>query len=66
MAEIIKNRTVRPSTRKDSSVNYRVDIKGINASDTLIVNITHKRNHLQKHLSLKEGIFCREKALALK
>lgn len=42
MAEIIRNRTIRPSTRKSTSFNYRVDIAKVLHDDTLIVNITHE------------------------
>lgn len=42
MPEIIKNRVIRPSTRKKTSINYRVDIKNINSSDILVINIRHE------------------------
>ncbi|MEO4005933.1 hypothetical protein [Flavobacterium sp. CAU 1735] len=42
MAEIIRNRTIRPSTRKKTSFNYRVDIAKVLRDDTLIITITHE------------------------
>lgn len=42
MAEIIRNRTIRPSTRKKTSTNYRVDIAKVLRGDTLLVTITHE------------------------
>ncbi len=48
MPEFIRNRTIRPSTRKRSSKNYRVDIKSIGPKDTLIVNINHESNTFHK------------------
>ncbi|MCX2478371.1 hypothetical protein OQY15_04670 [Pedobacter sp. MC2016-15] len=41
MAEIIKNRTIRPLSRSETSKNYRVDVSNVTKSDRLIVNITH-------------------------
>jgi hypothetical protein len=48
MAEIIRNRTIRPSTRKESSVNYRVDISKVLKGDTLIVNVNHESQPFKK------------------
>ena len=48
MAEIIRNRKIRPSTRKDTSINYRIDIAKVLKGDTLIVNITHENLPFKK------------------
>lgn len=48
MPEIIRSRTIRPSTRKDTSVNYRVHIDGITSGDTLVVNIRHESKAFSK------------------
>ncbi len=48
MAGIIRNRKIRPSTRKDTSINYRVDIAKVLKGDTLIVNITHENLPFKK------------------
>lgn len=41
---IIRNRTIRPSTRGLNSKNYKVDTKSVKADDVLIVNINHESN----------------------
>lgn len=42
MAEVIRNRTIRPSTRLTTSVNYRVDVSSVLRTDTLVVYINHE------------------------
>ena len=42
MAEIIKRRTIRPSSRKTTSDSYKIDTKNVAASDTLAVIIGHE------------------------
>lgn len=42
MAEIIRNRTIRPSSRHKSSKNYRVDTSKVKKGDTLLVNVYHE------------------------
>lgn len=42
MAEINRRRVIRPSTRQNSSINYKVDVEGISKNDHLIVEITHE------------------------
>jgi hypothetical protein len=56
MTEIIRNRTMRPSTRKETSVNYRVHVQAVESSDTLIVNINHEKKSFKKtyHFSGKD------------
>ncbi|HHH54884.1 MAG TPA: hypothetical protein ENK91_14570, partial [Bacteroidetes bacterium] len=44
MAEIIRNRTIRPSSRLEKSKNYKIDTKKVSANDILIVNISHESN----------------------
>jgi len=39
---IIRNRTIRPSSRKDTSISYKVNTKNVLANDKLIVNINHE------------------------
>ncbi len=41
MADIIRNRTIRPSSRKESSKSYKIDTEVISKRDILIVNIDH-------------------------
>ena len=42
MAEIIKTRTIRPSSRLKSSVLYKIDTSKITNKDILIVKINHE------------------------
>ena len=42
MPEIIRNRVIRPSTRLESSKNYKINTEKVYSGDTLIVNITHE------------------------
>lgn len=48
MGEIIRNRTIRPSSRLESSKNYKVDTKIVSRNDTLIVNIDHESKSFKK------------------
>jgi len=40
--EIIRNRTIRPSTRDVDSKSYKIDTKAVSPADTLTVNINHE------------------------
>ncbi len=51
MSEIIRNRTIRPSTRLETSRNYRVDVKAVEKGDVLIVNIDHESKPYHKTFS---------------
>lgn len=42
MAEIIRHRTIRPSTRLATSSKYKINIEGISEEDILIVKIDHE------------------------
>lgn len=42
MAEIIKRRIIRPSSRKATSGSYKVDTKNVHSGDTLVVIIGHE------------------------
>jgi hypothetical protein len=53
MAEIIINRTIRPSTRLDTSKNYRINTKKVVSNDTLIVNIDHETKPFKKSFRFK-------------
>ncbi len=66
MAEVIRNRTIRPSTRKDSSVNYRIHLDGLIACDTLVVNITHESKPFQKTFKFKADDVLKKKSLSFK
>lgn len=64
MAEIIRNRTLRPSTRKESSVNYRIQIAGITGNDTLVVNIDHESSLFKKRYTFKGSDVLMKKSLS--
>ncbi len=42
MPEIIRNRTIRPSSRAESSKSYKIETSSVTAKDTLIVNLIHE------------------------
>lgn len=42
MAEIHKSRTIRPSSRLETSTSYKVNVEGISANDTLVVTVDHE------------------------
>ncbi len=48
MAEIIRNRIIRPSTRLEKSKSYKIDTKTITRGDTLVVNIDHESKSFSK------------------
>lgn len=48
MTEIIRNRTIRPSSRLEKSKSYKIDTKKVSAGDILIVNIDHESENLSK------------------
>jgi hypothetical protein len=66
MPEVIRNRTIRPSTREKSSVNYRVHINGIAAADTLIVNITHESKRFKRTFKFRGSDILKKKSLGFK
>jgi hypothetical protein len=66
MPEIIRNRTIRPSTRKDTSVNYRVHIHGITEGDTLILNVKHESKLYHKTFKFKGSDVIKKKSLGFK
>lgn len=44
MKNIIKNRTIRPSTRLKTSKSYKINTTKVNPGDLLTVNINHENN----------------------
>jgi hypoxanthine-DNA glycosylase len=48
MTEIIRNRTIRTSSRKKTSKSYKIDTKNVNRNDLLVVNIDHETKSFQK------------------
>lgn len=48
MGLIIRNRTIRPSTRLKRSKSYKIDTKSVKNGDTLVVNIDHESKPFQR------------------
>src|SRR5579862_4228043 len=48
MANIIRNRTIRPYSRLGSSKSYKIDTKQVCRGDILIVNIDHENKPFHK------------------
>jgi hypoxanthine-DNA glycosylase len=48
MGEIIRNRTIRPSTRLEKSKSYKIDTKSVSRDDILLVNIDHETKSFRK------------------
>jgi hypothetical protein len=48
MSEIVKNRTIRPSTRLESSKSYKINTERVAAGDSLVVNIDHEDSRFSK------------------
>lgn len=53
MAEIIRNRTIRPSSREEISKSYKIDTKKVTNGDTLTVNIDHESENFNKTFKFK-------------
>lgn len=53
MAEIIRNRTIRPSSRLETSKSYKIDTKTVLSGDTLTVNIDHESKPFKKSFRFK-------------
>jgi hypoxanthine-DNA glycosylase len=53
MAEIIRNRTIRPSSRLEKSRSYKVDTKGVSQADVLLVNIDHETKPFRRSYRFK-------------
>jgi hypothetical protein len=66
MSEIVRRRTIRPSTRKNTSVNYRVAINSVGASDLLVVEIRHESKSYQKSFRFRGIDILKRKSLGFK
>ena len=56
MAEINKSRTIRPSSRLETSTSYKINVENISVNDTLVVTIDHESESFKKvdHFSGKQ------------
>jgi len=66
MAEIIRRRTIRPSTRGKNSPNYRVDINKVGSGDILIVKVTHESRSYSKTFKFIGKELTKRKTLSFK
>lgn len=66
MPEIIRNRTIRPSTRLATSVNYRIHLEGLSVNDTLVVNINHESKPWRRTYRFNGREVLRKKSLGFK
>jgi hypothetical protein len=66
MSEIIRNRTIRPSTRLATSVNYRIHLDGLSPNDTLVVNINHESRPWRKTFRFNGREVLKKKSLGFK
>lgn len=48
MIEIVRNRTIRPSTRLEKSKSCKIDTKTVSRGHTLVVNIDHETKSFRK------------------
>src|SRR5579864_5343678 len=48
MTEIIRNRTIRPSSRLEKSKSYKIDTKQISRGEILVVNINYESKPFHK------------------
>lgn len=66
MAIIERNRTIRPSTRLESSKNYKVDTSKVLEGDTLIVNIDHESKPFKRTYKFKGEDVCTRKSISFR
>jgi hypoxanthine-DNA glycosylase len=53
MSEVIRNRTIRPSSRLETSKSYKIDTKSLSNGDTLVVNIDHETEPFKQSFQFK-------------
>jgi len=53
MTNIPHNRTIRPSSRLNTSTRYKIDTKKVSSDDTLIVTIDHESKPFRKTYHFK-------------
>lgn len=51
MSKVYRNRTIRPSSRLESSVSYKINTEKVTANDTLIVTINHESKNFTKEFT---------------
>jgi hypothetical protein len=64
MNNVIRRRTISPSTRKDTSVNYRIQMTGITRNDTVTVIIDHESKSFKKTYTFRGSDVVKKKSLS--
>lgn len=64
MNTIYRKRTIRPSSRKDTSMNYRIQMTGITSNDTVIVEIDHESKPFRKTYTFRGIDIVQRKSLS--
>lgn len=65
MPEITRNRTLRPSTRKETS-SYKVNTEKVGANDTLVVTIDHESIPFEKVYKFRGADIANKKSIHFK
>lgn len=66
MSEIIRNRTIRPSTRLASSKSYKINTEKVSSGDTLVVNINHESNPFCKSFKFNGKDIAHKKSISFR
>jgi len=53
METILRKRTIRPSSRNEKSISYKIDTKAVTKGDTLVVEIDHESKSFNKTFQFK-------------
>ena len=51
MSTIYRNRTIRPSSRLETSVSYKINTEKVTTNDTLVITINHESENFHKEFS---------------
>lgn len=66
MAEIKRNRIIRPSTRNESSKSYKVTTRNVTSDDILIVNVSHESKPFKKSFRFKGRDVANRKSISFR
>ncbi|MBD9092119.1 MAG: hypothetical protein EGQ20_06295 [Bacteroides oleiciplenus] len=51
MSIVYRNRTIRPSSRLETSVSYKINTEKVTVNDTLIVTVNHESENFTKEFT---------------
>lgn len=66
MTEIVRNRTIRPSTRLEKSKSYKIDTKTVSRGDILVVNIDHESKPFRKTFKFNGSDFAHKDSISFR